>query len=82
LVAHAIAVATAATSIGTGISSGRKHIEIYNGGTQTVYIGPSAVSTANGFPLGTAANAWFDSGHAWYAITGGGTATLRVLELK
>lgn len=82
LVTHAIAVSTAATAIGTGISSGRKHIEVYNGGTQVVYVGHSAVSTANGYPLGTAANSWWDSGHAWYAVTAGGTATLRVLEMS
>ena len=82
LATHAINVGTTAASIGTGITSGRKHIEIYNAGTVTAYIGPATVGTASGFPLGTAANAWFDSGHAWYAIAASGSATLRVLEMS
>lgn len=83
MVAHAIDVTAAATaSVGTGITSGRKHIEFYNAGTATVYLGPSTVGTASGFPLGTAAYAWFNSGHAWHAIAAGGTVSLRVLEMS
>jgi hypothetical protein len=82
LVSHAINVGTAATSIGTGITTGRKHIEVYNNGTVTAYLGHSAVGTANGFPLGTAAYAYFDSGHTWYAAAASGSAALRVLEMS
>lgn len=82
LVAHAINVTTGTASVGTGITSGRKHIEFYNGGTTTVYLGGSGVGTASGFPLGTAAYANFNSGHAWYATTTAGTAVLRVLEMS
>lgn len=82
LVAHAINVTTGTASVGTGITSGRKHIEFYNGGTTTVYLGPSTVGTATGFPLGTAAYANFNSGHAWHATTTAGTASLRVLEMS
>ena len=82
LAAHAINVTTGTASVGTGITSGRKHIEFYNGGTTTVYLGPSTVGTASGFPLGTAAYANFNSGHSWYATTTAGTASLRVLEMS
>lgn len=83
LAAHAINVTSGTVSIGTAITSGRKHIEIYNAGTATVYLGPSTVGTASGFPLGTAAYAWFDSGHDWYAVgPSAGTTTLRVLEMS
>lgn len=82
LVAHAINVTTGTASVGTAITAGRKHIEFYNNGTATVYLGGSAVGTASGFPLGTAAYADFNSGHSWYATTTGGTVSLRVLEMS
>jgi hypothetical protein len=81
MVAHAINVTSGTVAIGTGLSTGRKHIEIYNAGTGTVYLGHAQVGTASGFPLGTAAYAYFDSGHAWYATVAAGTSAVRVLEL-
>ena len=83
VVAHAINVTSGTASLGTGITSGRKHIEFYNAGTATVYLGHAQVGTASGFPLGTGAYAYFNSGSSWYATIAGaaGTSALRVLEL-
>lgn len=84
VVTHSINVTSGTASLGTGLSSGRKHIEFYNAGTATVYLGNAQVGTANGFPLGTAAYAYFDSSTAWYATIAGaaGTSALRVLEMS
>lgn len=83
LAVHTVSVTAAATAaMGTGITSGRKHIEFYNSGTAVVYLGPSTVGTASGFPLGTASYAYFDSGHAWHAIAAGGTSAVRVMEMS
>lgn len=79
-VAHAINVGTAATSLGTGITSGRKYLDVYNGGTVTVYLGPSSVGTASGIPLGTGAYYYEEGALALYGITASGSASLRVQE--
>lgn len=83
VVTHSIDVTSGTASLGTGITSGRKHIEFYNAGTATVYLGNAQVGTASGFPLGTAAYAYFNSGAAWYATIAGaaGTSAVRVLEM-
>lgn len=81
-VTHAVNVTTAATSLGTGIASDRRHIEIYNGGTATIYLGDSGVGTATGFPLGTAAYYYEESGLPLYGIATGGTVAVRVLETR
>lgn len=79
-VTHAINITTGTTSIGTALSSGRRSIDVYNGGTSIVYLGSSAVSTAIGMPLGTGGY-YFEQGNTdLYATTTGGTAVLRVQE--
>lgn len=84
LAAHAVNVTSGTANLGTAITTGRKHIEFYNAGTATVYLGPSTVGTATGFPLGTGAYAYFNSGHAWHATIAGaaGTSAVRVLEMS
>lgn len=84
LAVHAVNVTSGTAELGTAISSGRKHIEFYNAGTGTVYLGPSTVGTATGFPLGSGVVMSFNSAHRWYAtiINAAGTSAIRVLEMS
>lgn len=81
---HSVNVTSGTAELGTAISTGRKHIEFYNAGTGIVYLGPSTVGTASGFPLGTATSRSFNSGHRWYATieNAAGTSAIRVLEMS
>lgn len=81
-VVHAINISTSAASIGTGIAANRRHIDVYNGGTVTVFLGPSGVGTATGIPLGTASYYYETGSIAIYGITASGTAALRVQERR
>lgn len=63
-------------------NSNRASLLIYNAGAVTVYLGQSnSVTTGNGVPLlPNASLEDTESKDSWYAITGGSTGDLRVIE--
>ena len=68
-------------------SKNRTVVMIYNNSSQIVYLGTgSGVSTSDGFPLSPYQGAVFamefgdDPSIAYYAVTGSGTADIRVWE--
>ena len=64
------------------VNANRASLLIYNAGSVIVYLGQSnSVTTANGVPLlPNASLEDTESKDSWYAITGGSTGDLRVIE--
>jgi len=79
-------ITTSATAIPGTSLVGRETIAIcLNDTTDTVYIGNSSVSTANGLPLDSSRpclNVDADDSIIFYGIVSAGTADVRSLEIK
>ena len=76
-----------ATAIPATALKGRESIAIYNvdNSTETIYIGDSTVTTANGFPLTSSApviSIDADDSVIIYAISDGTSVNVRSLEIK
>lgn len=68
----------------TSVLANRKDVKLYNNGTKIIYIGPSGVSTANGFPLfpGSILEAEIGPAVAIHAVAQSGTQELRVMQMS
>lgn len=80
-------VAGTAVAIPTTALAGRENIAIYNvtNATETVWIGGSGVTSANGFPLTSSSPAIsidIDDSVIIYAISDGSNVDVRTLESK
>ena len=79
---------TAAYSVGTSVTAigsnpaGRKWILVFNNGTDAVYVGGSAVTTANGIPVPAGGSASFPVGPgiSLYAISASASQDVRTME--
>jgi hypothetical protein len=86
LTVTAVSVSSSATALPTTPIAGRTSICLFNNGAATVFIGPSGVTTSNGFPLAPGAafcddaNTRSGAAQAYYGIVATGTAEVRVLE--
>jgi hypothetical protein len=71
-----------ATLIGSPVLKGRRSMDIYNDGSNTVYIGGSGVTTANGRPIAAGGNYPMDVGSdiLIYGIVATGSEALRILQ--
>lgn len=84
---RAVSVSTTATRLDTaseGDSVAGSAVAVYNNGSATIFIGDSGVTTANGFPLASAASMSFkldDQADALYGIVASGTEEARVIEV-
>lgn len=80
-VATAVTVTTSATLLPASALTGRISLCVYNNGAATIYLGPSGVTAASGFPL-PAGGAFCDDvgAQAYYGIAAAGTVEARVLE--
>jgi hypothetical protein len=82
-VAGAITVTTSQTEAKVGGSRliGREYITVYNNSSQTIYFGPSGVTTSSGTPLEKGQTAGFPAGDIGiFLIVSGGTANVRIQE--
>lgn len=81
----AINLGTASTQLAaarSGVSgTGRVQIIISNQGTDTIYIGPGAVSSATGFPIAAGTSVTLPTQGAVFGIAATGTQAVGVLEL-
>jgi hypothetical protein len=75
-------VTTTATAIPSSAKTGRRTILVYNNGSNTVYLGGSAVTTASGYPLNAGEEKAFDLSGVLnlYGITDTDTSEIRTLE--
>jgi len=75
-------VTTTATAIPSSNLDYRKTILIKNIGSNTVYLGDSSVTTADGYPLEAGEEKSFDIGTdcTLYGITGSSTSEVRTIE--
>lgn len=75
---------TSATAAPSSVLSNRTTLTMFNNSNDTIYIGGSAVTTANGLPLLPSASFSDNVANATYycisSTTDGGTSNLRVLE--
>lgn len=77
----AVTCATTATAAPASVLTDRTTATFYNNSSVTIYLGGSAVTTANGLPLLPGASFTDDvKGTAYYCRVASGTAELRVLE--
>lgn len=63
---------------------GRRAIAVYNNGTASVYLGPSGVTEANGYPLPTGTEKAFAIGanlHIFAIAEAGNTEDIRLFEI-
>jgi len=61
---------------------GRTRVNIVNGGSQTIYYGPTGLTSATGIPLAAGASSgWIDFSGALYGLSSSGTQTVYVTEL-
>ena len=77
-----VTIANTATPIPGTILKGRRSMVIKNEGANTIYLGSSNVSVANGYKLNAGDEKPFDVGQdiILYGIVATGTEELRVLE--
>ena len=69
--------------VGTSILSNRQNLTIYNNGPRIVYIGPTGVTSVNGFVLENGESISLPVGEiSVYARTVVGTADLRIMEFS
>lgn len=78
----AVTIAATATAIPTTALPGRISIYIKNTGSNTIYLGNSAVATTDGYPLSAGQAVSFDIGPnvTIYGIVASGTETTRIIE--
>jgi hypothetical protein len=74
---------TSAALITTPLAN-RKEVKLYNNGSKTVWVGPSGVSTATGFPLfpGSVIEMKLGSAVAIHSVATAGTQDIRVLQMS
>jgi len=82
IVQSSTTVTNTATSIPSTAVVGRNTMLILNNGSNTVYLGASNVTTANGYPLSAGEEKAFDLDDAvvLYGVTGSDTSDVRSLE--
>jgi len=75
-------VTTTSAKLVTSDLSDRKWIWIYNNGTRRVFVGPSGVTTGDGFPLfrGSILEARIGASVAIHAVAAAGTQDVRVMQ--
>lgn len=80
---QAVSVSTTATAIPATPLANRKKLQIQNLSNKDLYIGDSAVTTANGIELPAGADIVLEVGPGllYYAITSAGTADVRIHEI-
>lgn len=84
--AAAVSVAVTATALNAAqntLAQNRQAVTLYNNGAQTVFLGPSTVTTATGFPLVAGASATWeptDVGERLYGIVAATTCEVRVVR--
>lgn len=79
--ATGVSCATTATALPATALTNRQSLCVYNNGTNTIFLGPSGVTTTNGFPLARGASYCDDVGsQVLYCIVSAGTENARVLE--
>ncbi len=82
MLSTAVSVATAATLLPASALTGRRVLWIYNNGSATIFLGPAAVTTANGFPLLPGQSVALEVGAlAVYGRVAAGTVEARVMEV-
>lgn len=78
---YAVSVGTSSSVLLAGPDGNRMAVEIYNAGSNPLYIGPnSGVSSSNGRPVAAAGGSLTDtlSADAWYGISTVGSNDVRV----
>jgi hypothetical protein len=80
LASSAVTVTTTATQL-CAAATDRYSVGIYNNGSVVIYVGPSAVTTASGFPVAAGGALFLDSATeaAVFAIAASSTADVRVM---
>lgn len=84
IAASAESVTTTSAALIASPLANRKDVKIYNNGSKTVWIGPSGVTSANGFPVfaGSVLEMKLGSAVAIHAQATAGTQDIRVLQLS
>jgi hypothetical protein len=82
--ATSLAVANTAQDAVASPLSGRKHLYLYNPSNKDVFIGPSGVTVANGFPLppGALLNLRAGSAIDIEAVSATASTSIRYMELS
>jgi len=82
ILSSAVTISTTATAIPSTALVGRQSILVKNTGSADIYLGPSGVTTANGYPLAAGAEVSIDLGEkvVLYGIVASGTETVRIIE--
>lgn len=82
--AAAETVTTTSAALITTPLANRKEVKIYNNGSKTVWVGPSGVTSANGFPIfsGSVLEVRLGSAVAIHAQATAGSQDIRVLQLS
>ena len=62
------------------VGVGRASVTFYNNGLGPVFLGPSGVTTATGFPLPARASESFDTTAAFYGVAATGSQDIAVME--
>jgi hypothetical protein len=82
-VGGAISVTTSQIEAKVGASrlAGREYLMIHNNGTQTIFFGPSGVTTSNGIPILKNQSAGFPAGDLGvFVVSASGMQDVRVQE--
>jgi len=84
IAAAASSVTTTSAALIASTLSDRKYVMMTNTGNRTVFVGPSGVSTASGFPLhpGSLLEMRAGAAVALHAVSDGGTQNVRTLQLS
>lgn len=84
--ARSVEVQTTATRLDSAVESDAgfgSAVAVYNNGSETIYLGPSDVTTSSGFPLEAQASLSFKFDSAsdeLFGVVASGTAEARVIE--
>ena len=81
--ASSVTVTTSATALASA-DSDQDEVAITNTGATDVYVGPSGVTTASGFPVaaGGSLSVTLPAGETIYGIVASGTEACRVLKVN
>lgn len=79
---QSVTVGTTATAVPTTAMVGRNSIVVKNTGANTIYLGSSTVTTANGYPVAANESISLDLGEkvVLYGIVASSTETLAIIE--
>ena len=80
----AVSIASSATAIVTTVNDYEQVLQVHNNGSNTVFVGDAAVTTAAGFPIPSGEYRAFAlrPGDALYGIVVAGTEEVRVLRRR